>query len=79
MDPVLHHTAATLVAGDHTFDFGWTVPADLGFEPHRSFGLALNGLLPRRHVGAPDRLTDATIAGPIAVLFQAPPTAASDP
>ena len=79
MDPVLHHTSATLPAGDHSFEFGWTVPADVEFAPNLWFGFHMNGLLRGRTGGSPERLIEATIAGPIAVLFRSPEFGSSRP
>ena len=79
MDPILHHTSATMPAGDHTFEFGWTVPADLEFGPDLWFGFHVIGLMPGRTGGRPKQLIEATIAGPIAVLFQSPEFGASSP
>lgn len=79
MDPVLHHASATLPAGDHVFDFGWTVPVDFEFGPRLWFGFHMNGLLPGRTGGGPERLIGATISGPIAVLFQSPHVGANNP
>jgi hypothetical protein len=66
MDPILHRTPATQLAGQHNFEFGWTVPADLEPGTSLSFGFALNGSLPGRTGGGPERLVEAAIAGPLA-------------